>query len=159
VVGVIKAKAASNIKVLGRGVLDGTYNLRLNDSIVKASANDTSRLRNMKGSYNRFVEFIDCDNVTLDGVTLHNSTTWQVVPINTNNIRINNIKIVSDQASDDGIDVVRSTKVKIENSFIRTKDDCVVIKAHLNYPKSEPVDDVLVQNCTSGTPCGAMVSR
>jgi polygalacturonase len=59
----------------------------------------------MKGSYNRFLEFIDCDNVTLDGVTLHNSTTWQVVPINTNNIRINNIKIISDQASDDGIDV------------------------------------------------------
>jgi hypothetical protein len=148
VVGVIKAKAASNIKVLGRGVLDGTYNVRLNDSIVKASANDTSLLRNMKGSYNRFVELIDCDKVTLDGITLHNSTTWQVVPINTNNIRINNIKIVSDQASDDGIDVVRSTKVKIENSFIRTKDDCVVIKAHLNYPKSEPVDDVLVQDCT-----------
>jgi hypothetical protein len=148
VVGVIKAKAASNIKVLGRGVLDGTYNNRLNDSIVKAAENDTSLLRNMKGSYNRFVELIDCDNVTLDGFTLHNSTTWQVVPINTNNIRINNIKIVSDQASDDGIDVVRSTKVKIENCFIRTKDDCVVIKAHLNYPKSEPVDDVLVQGCT-----------
>ncbi|GEO11898.1 glycosyl hydrolase family 28 protein [Segetibacter aerophilus] len=148
VVGVIKAKAASNIKVLGRGVLDGTYNIRLNDSVIKASANDTSLLRNMKGSYNRFVEFTDCDNVTLEGITLHNSTTWQVVPIHTNNIHINNIKIVSDQASDDGIDVVRSTKVLIENSFIRTKDDCVVIKAHMNYPKSEPVDGVLVQNCT-----------
>jgi polygalacturonase len=148
VVGVIKAKAANNIKVLGRGVLDGTYNNRLNDSIVKVSANDASLLRDMKGSYHRFVEFTDCDNVTLDGITLHNSTSWQVVPINTNNIRINNIKIVSDQASDDGIDVVRSTKVRIENSFIRTKDDCVVIKAHLDYPKSEPVDDVLVQNCT-----------
>ncbi|MGI8635224.1 MAG: glycosyl hydrolase family 28 protein, partial [Segetibacter sp.] len=147
VVGVIKAKGASNIKVLGRGVLDGTYNNRLNDSVIKASANDTSLLGNMKGSYQRFVEFTDCDNVTLDGITLHNSTTWQVAPIHSNNVRINNIKIVSDQASDDGIDVVRSTKVLIENSFIRTKDDCVVIKAHMNYPKSEPVDGVLVQNC------------
>jgi hypothetical protein len=44
--------------------------------------------------------------------------------------------------------VVRSTKVKIENCFIRTKDDCVVIKAHLDYLKSEPVDDVVVENCT-----------
>jgi hypothetical protein len=148
VVGVIKAKGVNNIKVLGRGVLDGTYNNRLNDSLIKAAANDTSLLRNMKGAYNRFVEFTDCDNVTLDGITLHNSTSWQVVPIHSNNVRINNIKIVSDQASDDGIDIVRSTKVLVENCFIRTKDDCVVIKAHMNYPKSEPVDGVLVQNCT-----------
>jgi polygalacturonase len=102
----------------------------------------------MKGTYQRFVEFTDCNNITVDGITLHNSTTWQIVPIHSSNVHINNIKIVSDQASDDGIDVVRSTKVRIENSFIRTKDDCVVIKAHLNYSKSEPVDDVLVQNCT-----------
>jgi hypothetical protein len=71
-----------------------------------------------------------------------------VVPIHSNNVHINNIKVVSDQPSDDGIDVVRSTNVLIENSFIRTKDDCVVIKAHMDYPKSEPVDGVLVQNCT-----------
>ncbi|MBD0298658.1 MAG: right-handed parallel beta-helix repeat-containing protein, partial [Flavisolibacter sp.] len=148
VVGVIKAKGAKNIKVFGRGILDGTYNNRFNDSLFKTGAPDTALLRTMKGSYNRFLEFTDCENVTIEGITLHNSTSWQVVPIHSTNVQINNIKIVSDQASDDGIDIVRSKKVRIENCFIRTKDDCIAIKAHMNYPKSEAVDDVVVQNCT-----------
>ncbi len=147
VVGVIKAKGANNVKVMGRGVLDGTYNNRFNDSLIKNLNNDTALLRSMKGRYQRFVEFIDCRDVTLEGVTLHNSTTWQVVPINCTNVRINNIKIISDQASDDGIDIVRTKNITIENCFIRTKDDNVVIKAHLNYPRDVAVDGVMVRNC------------
>jgi hypothetical protein len=80
-------------------------------------------------------------------VTLHNSTSWQVVPINCTNVAINNIKIVSDQASDDGIDIVRTRKTRIRNSFIRTKDDCIVIKAHLGYPREVAVDDMVAENC------------
>jgi polygalacturonase len=102
----------------------------------------------MKGGYHRFLEFIDCQNVSIEGITLSNSTSWQVVPINCTNVNINNVKIISDQASDDGIDIVRSRKVNINNCFIRTKDDCVVIKAHMDYPSSVAVDDVLVQNNT-----------
>lgn len=148
VVGVIKAKGANNIKIMGRGVFNGTYNNRFNDLVVKAAANDTALLRTMTGTYHHFLEFTDCNNVTIDGITLTNSTTWQVVPIHSNNVNINNIKIVSDQASDDGIDVVRSTNVHIQHSFIRTKDDCVVIKAHLKYEPSDGVDNVLVEHCT-----------
>jgi hypothetical protein len=62
-------------------------------------------------------------------------------------VHIKNIKIISDQPSDDGIDVVRSKKVTIEGCFIRTKDDNVVIKAHLDYPKTEFVDGILVSDC------------
>ena len=148
VVGVIKAKNANNVKIMGRGVLDGTYNNRFNDSLIKNSNNDTALLRSMKGRYQRFLEFIDCKDVRIEGITLHNSTTWQVVPINCTNVRISNIKIISDQASDDGIDIVRAKNITIENCFIRTKDDNVVIKAHLDYPREEAVDGVLVKDCT-----------
>jgi len=147
VLGVIKAKGANNIKIAGRGVIDGTYNNRFSDSLVKKSKDDTSLLRTLKGKYHRFMEFVDCSNVTIEGITLHNSTTWQIVPINCTNVHIKNIKIISDQASDDGIDIVRSKKVTIENCFIRTKDDNIVIKAHLDYPKTISVDNVLVSNC------------
>jgi hypothetical protein len=147
VVGVIKANGVKNIAVKGRGILDGTFNNRLNDSLLKAFHGDTALLRNMKGTYHRFLEFTNCENVAVEGVTLHNSTTWQVLPINCTNVKIDNIKIISDQASDDGIDIVRSRKVTISKSFIRTKDDCVVVKAHLDYPKEVAVDGVLVETC------------
>ena len=147
VVGVIKSKAAKNIAVKGRGILDGTYNNRLNDSLLKSFNGDRSLLSSMKGTYHQFLEFTDCENVTVEGITLHNSTSWQVVPINCTNVNIHNIKVISDQASDDGIDVVRTKKIRISNSFIRTKDDCIVIKAHLNYPKEVAVDGVLAEDC------------
>jgi hypothetical protein len=148
VIGIIKANKAKNIKVFGRGILDGTYNQHFNDSLIKAKPFNPALLTAASGKYQRFLEFIDCENVTVSGITLHNSTTWQVVPINCQRVRIENIKIISDQPSDDGIDVVRSRDVTIRNAFIRTKDDCIVIKAHLNYPKNVVVDQVLVEGCT-----------
>lgn len=145
--GVIEAKNAKHIKVFGRGILDGTYNNRLNDSLMKTHPSDEV-LKNMQGKYHRFLNFVDCKDVTVEGITLHNSTSWQVVPIHCDDVHISNIKIVSDQPSDDGIDIVRSKNVTIEDCFIRTKDDCIAIKAYMDYPKSEGVDKVLVQNCT-----------
>jgi polygalacturonase len=85
--------------------------------------------------------------VVIDGITLHNSTSWEIVPTHCNRFNINNIKIVSDQPSDDGIDILHSKNVTIENSFIRTRDDCISIKSYIDYTKNDGVDSVLVQNC------------
>ena len=148
VVGVVKAKGAKNVKVYGRGILDGTFNRYFNDSLVKAKPFKPELLTEATGKYQRFLEFIGCENVEVDGIILHNSTAWQVVPVNCEKVRVNDIKIISDQASDDGIDVVRSRDVRITNSFIRTKDDCIAIKAHQEYPKNVAVNDVLVEDCT-----------
>ena len=147
VVGAIEAKQARNIKVYGRGILDGTYNNRMNDSLLKSQP-DTAQLRTMTGRYHRSIDLVDCSNITVEGLLLHNSTTWQIAPIHCDSVTIRDVKIVSDQASDDGVDVVRSRNVLIENCFIRTKDDCIAIKAHMNYPAREPVDNVVVQNNT-----------
>jgi hypothetical protein len=148
VVGVVKAKGQKNIKVFGRGILDGTYNKNFHDSLMKSKPVDMLHaLESAKGKYHRFLEFIDCENVRVEDVTLHNSTSWQIVPEHCNNVQISNVKVLSDQASDDGTDIVRSKNVIIENSFYRTKDDCIAIKAHLNYPREEGVDNVTVRNC------------
>ena len=148
VVGIVKANKAKNVKVFGRGILDGTYNSNFNDSLMKSKPTEIPKaLANTKGTYHRFLEFIDCEGVTVEDLTLHNSTSWQVVPIHCNDVKIKNIKVISDQASDDGTDIVRSKNVVIENCFYRTKDDCIAIKANFNYPKKEGVDRVLVTGC------------
>jgi polygalacturonase len=60
------------------------------------------------------------------------------------------LKIVSDNGNDDGIDVVGSRNVLIDNCFIRTKDDCIAIKAGVNYftdfESGGNVKNVTVQN-------------
>ena len=147
VVGAITAKDASNIKIMGRGVLDGTWNNRFDDALIKAGSFDKIPLPS-NNTYQRFIELSNCENVTIDGITLHNSTSWQVVPINCRKVLINDIKIISDQASDDGIDVVHCKGLVIKNCFIKVKDDCVVIKAYLpKGPGVQDVDNVLIENC------------
>jgi hypothetical protein len=129
VFGSIKANDATNIKISGRGILDGTKNSELN-----------------KGSDRHFIGFTNCKNIQLEGITLVNSLSWQVVPAHCEDVTIHNIKIVSNNGSDDGIDLVRSRKVRIEGCFIHTKDDCIAIKSHMNYPGKEGNEDILVSN-------------
>ena len=110
--GAIRAQGARNIKVRGRGILDGT------------------KMREfVKSGGQRFVQLEDCSGVELEGVILRNSQTWQIVPIRSDDISITNVKILSGNGSDDGIDIVRSQNVRIRNCFIRTKDDCIAVKS------------------------------
>jgi Endopolygalacturonase len=146
VFGAIAAKGVENVKVSGHGILDGSFN-------NKNAPKQTTNMLSLEAGYTlernsqRFVEFYDSKNITIEGLILNNNTTWQVVPINCENVTIKGLKLVSDNASDDGIDVVRSRKVRISDCFIRVKDDCIAVKAHLDYPVDVIVDDVIVEKC------------
>lgn len=145
VIGAITATGVENVKVSGYGILDGSLNNPHASNIKPMFPVDDGYT--VTSRYQRFVEFMDSKNITIEGLILTNSSTWQVVPINCENVIIKGLKLVSDNPSDDGIDVVRSRKVRISDCFVRVKDDCVAVKAHLNYPESVIVDDVLVEKC------------
>jgi hypothetical protein len=127
--GYIFAEGKKNITVCGRGIMDGTYNEKT------------------EGNKNRFISFTDGENISINDIILHNGTTWQTKIINCTNAQINGIRIVSEDGGDDGIDIVRSRNVIIDGVFAHTKDDCIAIKSHLNYPADLPTDNILVKNC------------
>lgn len=128
--GIIHAENASDIKILGRGILDGTTNNEIRGE-----------------SRYRFIHLQNCKNITIEGIVLEDSHSWQIVPINCDNVSVRNTKILSDNGSDDGIDIVRSRNVKIENCFIRTKDDCIAIKTVYDYPPEINSENVEVSGC------------
>jgi hypothetical protein len=128
--GIIHAENASDIKILGRGILDGTTNNEIRGE---------SRFR--------FIHIQDSKNIVIDGIILEDSHSWQIVPINCDNVTIRNTKILSDNGSDDGIDIVRSRNVKIENCFIRTKDDCIAVKTVYDYPTTINSENIEVDGC------------
>jgi polygalacturonase len=78
-----------NIRICGRGILDGSFN------------------KTTIGNDNRFISLTDCENISIEGINLHNGTTWQVALSHCNNVKINDNKIVSESGSDDGIDIFR----------------------------------------------------
>lgn len=146
VVGAISATGVENVKISGHGIMDGSLNNQLSDAAM-ASIFTVDNGYKSDGKYQRFIEFYDSKNISIEGLILNNSTTWQVVPINCDKVNISGLKLISDNPSDDGIDIVRSRDVHVKDCFVRVKDDCVAIKAHLEYPDNVIVNNVLVENC------------
>jgi hypothetical protein len=110
--GGLRADGKDNIRIMGRGILTGE--------------------RHTTRNY-RMVELDLLKNATVEGITIVDSKTWTVALTVAENITIQGVKIVNKAATDDGIDIVGSRNVTIDNCFIHTVDDCVAIKAGLNY--------------------------
>ena len=135
--GCLRAHGARGITLCGRGVFDGSYYLDANDR-------------------RRFLVFDRCQDITLRDVLLINAPLWQVVFGNCQDVRVSGLKEVGHAGSSDGIDVVGSSRVLIEDCFLRCGDDAIVIKSVdlTTHPQPEPfmwagdVEDVEVRRCT-----------
>ncbi len=128
--GLFFAENKKNIRIIGRGILDGSFNKDI--------------VENTK----RFIDLRDCENVSINDIILHNGTTWQIAAFHSNKINITNARIVSESGGDDGIDIFRCTNVVVDGVFAHTKDDCIAIKSGGKYPADHPTDNILVKNCT-----------
>ena len=109
--GRIRAEGAKNVRVRGRGILDGSHR-DYKTQMVKMSA---------------------CRGVGLEGIVILNSYGWTVVPVKSDNVKIENVKIIGWRDNDDGVDIVGCRNLAIVDSFLRTKDDCIAVKASPAY--------------------------
>lgn len=132
--GMLHLDHAKNVKIRGRGIIDGSMNVEW----------DLPRLLKMDYS----------GDVQVEGITFFNSLRWTVHPSNCTNVSIDNIKILNWDTGSDGVDINSSQNVKVTNSFLRCNDDCVVIKSmgeRSYYPNKKViarnVENVLVENC------------
>jgi polygalacturonase len=71
---------------------------------------------------------VTVDNFKLEGVVLCNSSGWTVAMRNCNNVHIDNLKLFGHRANSDGLDITACIDVLVENCFLRTWDDLVVVK-------------------------------
>ena len=112
-----------NITVRGRGILD-------------ASA-CTTHSRNMITVHG--------SNIKIEGIILRDSPTWTIPIRESDNVIVSNVKLIGYRANSDGIDICNSRNVTVENCFIRTLDDLIVIKTPKGG-KSE-VKHIVAKNC------------
>jgi len=109
--GRIRADGANNARVIGRGILDGSH-------------------RDYK---TQMVKLSGCSNVELNGITVLNSFGWTLVPVKSDDVTIFNVKVIGWRDNDDGVDIVGCRNLSIESCFLRTKDDCIAVKASPGY--------------------------
>jgi polygalacturonase len=96
------------------------------------------------------VEFYECENVLIEGVTLKSSPFWTVHPVFCTNVTIRGLDIRAGTTNDDGIDPDSCTDVLIEDCTINTHDDAIAIKAGRDQDAWNrlPAENILIRNCT-----------
>ena len=115
---IVSANNAENIRICGRGMIDGSDYPAWNQA----------------GSYARVpIDLNHCKNVTAEGIILVNSNCWNFNSYSSKNVRIDNVKIISGRQNGDGFTFQSCTDHVVTNCFARTWDDSLVIK---NYSGS-----------------------
>ena len=109
--GRIHIKGRKNIRITGHGIIDGSFYTRAEHGCLPC------------------VVLEDCDGVTVEGVTMVRPAGWMLVLAASKNITVRDLRQIGEVVSSDGIDVVGSRDVLIEDCFLHNNDDCVVIKA------------------------------
>lgn len=113
--GMVRVRNAKNVKILGRGMIDGS----INKQVKGDKENDPFRL----------IYLENATDVEINGITLFNSLRWTIHPKACTDLRIEKIRIFNWDFGSDGIDLVSCKNVVITDSFLRTNDDCIAIKA------------------------------
>ena len=88
---------------------------------------------------------VTVDGFKMEGITLCNSSQWTVSLRDCNNVHINNIKLFGHRANSDGIDINSSVDVLVENCFLRTWDDLIVVKTLKN--SGQDAERIHVRKC------------
>jgi hypothetical protein len=143
------AFGSSNIKLYGRGTLDG------NGAAVRSA-----------GFGMNILVPIATSNFTVDGLTIRESVSWAVIPVRSDNLTFSNLKVFNrfDMGEDDALDVVESQHVKVARGVGVSLDDSYSTKSYkasagdimTNWPGSpEPVTDVTFDQLLAWTICYA----
>lgn len=105
-----------------------------------------------EGHYLRpqFIQPYRCSNVLIDGVTIRNSPMWEIHPVLSRNVTVQNVNIVSHGPNNDGCDPESCADVLIRNCTFDTGDDCIAIKSGRNRDGRRigaPSENIIIQGC------------
>ncbi len=121
VYGSIRASGVHNIRVTGRGILDGEF------------------------KFKQMVLIENCQNVRFEGVIIRNGDGWTNTLTNCDGLQYDHVKVLSFGPGGDGIDPLNSRSIVISHCFLRCTDDCIAIKAPA---AAQDVEQVLITDNT-----------
>ena len=120
--------SGTNMEIYGRGTVDG------NGFYMGMTNNFGDNL----------LIPINCTNFTADGITFRDAGGWGIVPTQSANVTLSNLKLFNNLtvSQDDCMDVVDSRNVTVSNVVAVAGDDTLSTKSY-NYP----IGNVLFENC------------
>jgi len=106
-----------------------------------------------------FIQFLDCRDVLIDGVTVIHGPSWQIHPVTCENVTVRDVTIDSNGPNNDGIDPDGCRNVVIEDCLFRTGDDAIAIKAgrdHDGWAVGKPCENIVIRRCICRRDSGGM---
>ncbi|NLE66209.1 MAG: hypothetical protein GX608_02190 [Lentisphaerae bacterium] len=97
-----------------------------------------------------------CRNFRIEDASFNDSPCWTFWLMQCQGVGIHRIKMRADQKmiNNDGIDLDMCRDVTISDSFFKTSDDCIVLRAMRNlYEEEGPCENVTVNNCVLDSWC------
>jgi hypothetical protein len=145
------ADGATNMKIYGRGTLDG----------------NGYYMRNTNKYVNNILLPLNCSHLVVDGIIFRDSGLWSFVIVRSNDVAIKNFKQFNylSMLENDSIDVVESQNVTVTNAIAVSGDDPFSTKtwdvattdiAENWYGTPEPLKNVTFDDCIAWTECQAL---
>jgi hypothetical protein len=117
--GIVQSNYASNIKVMGRGILDGS---KFEGWMGKAALVP--------------LKFDFCDGVEIKDILVINPNAWVCSANTSKNGVIDGLKIISSRPNGDGITLQSCENYLVQNCFVRSWDDSLVVKNYTGDSKN-----------------------
>jgi polygalacturonase len=178
----IYAFGQENIAITGKGKLDGQaddtnwWNWKgSRDPNAKTQTASVKALNKMgddgvpvaqrvfgDGHYMRpnFIQLIKCKRVLIDGLSIVRSPMWEIDPVLSESVTVQNVKINSLGPNNDGCDPECCKNVLIKNCDFSTGDDCIAIKSGRNDDGRRinvPSENIVIQDCRMNDGHGGVV--
>ena len=147
----LAALHAENIAVTGQGEIDG-QGPKFYDTNVPAG----TAFAKPPHPRPRMVQFFDCRNVKFEDVSFTDSPGWTFYLLNCEDVHVHRIRVTGCQQmiNNDGLDIISCKRVSVSDSFFRTGDDCLIVRAVRKFPDDHAVcEDVTVTNCVLDSWC------
>lgn len=121
-IGFLSGSDLKEVAITGAGTIDA------NGYVVRKAYEAALGIKKQAG---RLLYFRDSKNISIRGVTLRDSYSWNVQFLRCDEVSVSWIKILSDVrlSNHDGIDVVGCSKVEVADSFLFCEDDGITPKA------------------------------
>ncbi len=122
---VIDVSDAHDVRICGRGILDGT--------LLPHPARNLIRLNRSQ-------------RVRVEGVTLRNSPNWHLPIFDCDDVTVDGLCGISGRLNSDGINCVSSRGIRVRDCFIRGHDDTFAVKT---TRPDRPARDIRYERCVA----------
>ncbi|WP_207534745.1 glycoside hydrolase family 28 protein [Desertivirga arenae] len=160
----IYAYQLENVAIIGEGEIDGNsrdsfskWSEKQGESQLltrKMNKDNTALNQRMfgKGHFLRpqLIQFFECKNILIEGITIRNSPFWCVHLLKSENITARKVKFEAFNKNNDGFDPEYSKNILIEDIDFNNGDDNVAIKAGRDYEGRRTgisSENIIIRNC------------